>query len=354
VSTGLRLGEYAITPLYNIKAVVQATGISPSTLRAWERRYNIARPERSDSGYRLYAERDVAVIRWLKAQVDAGMSISQAVSWLGNIVTDAGKMEQAVLPVTGSGATLHDSLATSPSIHLHREQVRDFATLQQELISALANYNEEGAEAVVTEAFSMFSVEQAGEKLFMPVLHEIEAQREQGIISITTEHFASNYLTQRLGSLLRFIPNGTGGPLVWVACGRSELHEVSALLLSIYLRRSGYQVHYLGQNLPTEERTIKDFINEAVRQQPSMLLFSVSTVDAAEELSNLSSRLSKIVRAQSIIGYSGSIFSQKPELQAAILGIYMGATANEITQNMESLMSGKSRPDKKLESKKDT
>lgn len=351
MSTGLRLGEYAITPLYNIKAVVQATGISPSTLRAWERRYNIARPERSDSGYRLYAERDVAVIRWLKAQVDAGMSISQAVSWLGTIVTDAGKMEQAVLPVTGGGATQHDSLATSPGIH--REQVRDFTKLQQELIGALANYHEEGAEAVVTEAFSMFSVEQVGEKLFMPVLHEIEAQREQGIISITTEHFASNYLTQRLGSLLRFIPNGTGGPLIWVACGRSELHEVSAILLGINLRRSGYQVHYLGQNLPTEERAIQDFINEAARQQPNMLLFSISTVEAAEELGNLTSRLSKIVQAHSLIGYGGSIFSQKPELQAAIRGAYMGATAGEITQNMESLLSEKSRADKRRESKKD-
>jgi len=141
VSTGLRLGDYAITPLYNIKAVVQATGISPSTLRAWERRYNIARPQRSDSGYRLYAERDVAVIRWLKAQVDAGMSISQAVSWLGNIVTDADGMEQAILPTAGSGAPLHDPLGTLPSTH--REPVRDFDTLQQELMQALINYDED-------------------------------------------------------------------------------------------------------------------------------------------------------------------------------------------------------------------
>ena len=126
MSTGLRLGEYAVTPLYNIKAVVQATGISPSTLRAWERRYNIARPQRSDSGYRLYSERDVAVIRWLKAQTDAGMSISQAVSWLGNLINDTGAVEQTTLPTTAGGAPLHDPLGALPGSHRAAESWRGF------------------------------------------------------------------------------------------------------------------------------------------------------------------------------------------------------------------------------------
>ena len=87
VNTNIRLSDYATTPLYNIKAVVQATGISPSTLRAWERRYHMCSPQRSESGYRLYSDRDVAIIRWLKSQVDAGMAISQAVAWLDSLDT---------------------------------------------------------------------------------------------------------------------------------------------------------------------------------------------------------------------------------------------------------------------------
>ena len=90
VVTAIRLNEYSTAPLYNIKAVVQSTSISPSTLRAWERRYNMCKPQRSESGYRLYSDRDVAVIRWLKAQVDAGMSISQAVAWLQSLTEEQG------------------------------------------------------------------------------------------------------------------------------------------------------------------------------------------------------------------------------------------------------------------------
>jgi methanogenic corrinoid protein MtbC1 len=344
------LSEYAVTPLYNIKAVVQATGISPSTLRAWERRYNIARPQRSDSGYRLYAERDVAVIRWLKAQVDAGMSISQAVSWLGTIVTDAGEMEQAILPTTGSGTPLHDSLATS--LGNHREEVRGFNALQQDLIRALINYEEGEAELIVAEAFSMYSMEQVGEKLFMPVLMEMNERRERGELSITTEHFAGNYLIQRLGTLLRFIPNGTGSSLIWVGCARAELHEVGALLLGIYLRRSGYHIHYLGQNLPADEPTIKDFVSEAKRQQPAIILFSVSTTQAAEELSYLASHIAQIDDVPSIIGYSGPVFSRKPELRAAIGGAYMGASAKEVIQNIDTLLADKHRQEKKQNGKK--
>jgi len=173
------LGEYADTPLYNIKAVVQATSISPSTLRAWERRYNIARPQRSDSGYRLYSERDVTIIRWLKNQVDVGMSISQAVTWLGNLLAEAGAMELATLPISGSGAPLYDASGEFPT--LHREEVRDFDTIQKELIQALTNYDEDAAEIAIAEAFSIYPVEHVGDKLFVPLLQEISERRKPAI-----------------------------------------------------------------------------------------------------------------------------------------------------------------------------
>src|SRR5207237_5339118 len=74
------LENYADVPLFNTKAVVQQTGIAAPTLRAWERRYTILSPERAQNDYRLYSERDIAILRWLKERVDAGMSISQAIA----------------------------------------------------------------------------------------------------------------------------------------------------------------------------------------------------------------------------------------------------------------------------------
>ncbi|MFN7146083.1 MAG: MerR family transcriptional regulator [Myxococcota bacterium] len=65
---------------YRVKTVSAMTGIPRGTLLAWERRYEILEPDRSPSGYREYSEADVAVLRRLKALVDDGYSISEAVA----------------------------------------------------------------------------------------------------------------------------------------------------------------------------------------------------------------------------------------------------------------------------------
>lgn len=336
MTVGLRLGDYATTPLYNIKAVVQATNISPSTLRAWERRYNVAQPERSESGYRLYSERDVAIIRWLKVQVDAGMSISQAVAWLETLVQSAKSMQDTVLPASTSNPSLHDLLV--PAAGQHREHVRDFQSLQTDLTGALLAFNEEAAEWVVAEAFAMYPVERVGEELFTPVLVEIGERWQRGELSATAEHFATNYLILRLGALLRSIPNGTSGPLIWVGCAPSELHEVGALLLGVYLRRSGYRVHYLGQNLP-----IEGFAEEVERHQPAILLLSASTEDTARSLAKLTAQLAESLPELPLIGYGGRIFNLQPELRSQNSGIFMGPSAQAAVEHLDELLTEKPR-----------
>src|SRR5512142_1560167 len=79
------LNEYADEPTYNMKAVEQQTGISAATLRAWERRYALVEPKRTASGYRLYSDRDVALLRWVRQQMDEGLTISRVVAMLGNL-----------------------------------------------------------------------------------------------------------------------------------------------------------------------------------------------------------------------------------------------------------------------------
>src|SRR5260370_33274253 len=79
-SEWIDLERYADNPIFNTKGVVKQTGVPAPTLRAWERRYDILSPERANNDYRLYSERDIATIHWLKKRVDEGMSISQAIA----------------------------------------------------------------------------------------------------------------------------------------------------------------------------------------------------------------------------------------------------------------------------------
>jgi MerR family transcriptional regulator, light-induced transcriptional regulator len=328
VATGIRLTDFPATPLYNIKAVVQATGISPSTLRAWERRYQVCQPHRTESGYRLYSDRDIVMIRWLKAQVDAGMAISQAVTWLDTLTDEASGLEHVTLPTVNGN---HFEPLKPP--RRRRAEVRDAAALIGELVEALLQFDEPTAEQVLAEAFSLYPLEQVGEQIVAPALVEIGDRWHRGEVSITVEHYATNYLIQRLAVVLRGVNNPRNGPLIWVACPSSEQHEVGALLLVIYLRHAGYPVRYIGKDVP-----VSDFLREVQRERPALVLLSSSMPDAAFELANLTTALARLEPHAPIIGYGGRVFRQNPELRRAITGVYMGDTAQEAVENITELL----------------
>ena len=66
-------------PIYNLKAVLKETGLKADVLRAWERRYGLPAPERTQGGHRLYSQLDIETIKWLIARQNDGFSISRAV-----------------------------------------------------------------------------------------------------------------------------------------------------------------------------------------------------------------------------------------------------------------------------------
>lgn len=330
MNTNIRLGDYSATPLYNIKAVVQATGVTPSTLRAWERRYGMVLPHRSQSGYRLYSDQDVAVIHWLKGQVDQGMAISQAVMRLEQIMEAADERAAVILPY-------HANTVEAPAIsalHDHAE-VRDFPTLQMELTDALIRYDEKSANVVIAEAFALYSVEDVGEKLFPPVLVEIGARWHRGEVSITQEHYATNYLIQRLTAIIHGTERNDNGPILWVGCAAGEEHEVGALLASLYLRRAGYQVHYLGQDVPVE-----DFVAEVRRKEPSMIILSANSEQTVDALRDVARRLDTLNSTHPLLGYGGRIFNQRPELRDSIRGIYLGGSARDCVGMVNQALRG--------------
>ncbi len=323
----IRLQDYPDTPLYNIKAVVQATGITSSTLRAWERRYQVTQPHRSESGYRLYSDRDITLIRWLKSQVDAGMAISQAVAWLERL-TNAAQEEEAIY--------LPDTQETTPeriSPNAQHLTPRDYPSLQQDLLHALLRLREAEAEMVLAEAFTYYPLELVGEMVIAPVLVEIGERWHRGEISITHEHFATAYLQQRLAAFLRMIPAAIGGSLIWVGCPPKEEHEIGAILLTIYLRRAGYQVQYLGKNIP-----IEDLLVDVQRYRPTLLLLSATTEETVKQLTEMTQALSKLNGPQPIIGYGGRVFHNHPALRDQIHGNYLGDTALEAIEGINQLL----------------
>ena len=64
--------------VYSIGAVARMLDTPQSTLRAWEERYGIIAPARSDGAHRLYSRVQVEQLRYIKSQLEAGMSAADA------------------------------------------------------------------------------------------------------------------------------------------------------------------------------------------------------------------------------------------------------------------------------------
>src|SRR5205085_10342850 len=68
----------------NIAALARRTGVQPDTLRKWEHRYGVIRPDRTPGGQRRYSEVDVARVEWLKSRLEEGYRIGEAAALLGS------------------------------------------------------------------------------------------------------------------------------------------------------------------------------------------------------------------------------------------------------------------------------
>ncbi|NLG21324.1 MAG: MerR family transcriptional regulator, partial [Actinomycetales bacterium] len=64
--------------MYTIKRAADLTGVPEATLRAWERRYGMVRPERTDGGYRVYDDDDLDRLRQMRDLVAQGWAPRQA------------------------------------------------------------------------------------------------------------------------------------------------------------------------------------------------------------------------------------------------------------------------------------
>jgi len=213
----LRIGELA-----------RRTGTSPELLRAWERRYGLLDPSRSEGGFRLYSDDDEARILAVKRLIADGLSASEAA--------------RAAL----GGEAISDVEAGSI-----------VEELAGDLRSALDRFDEAGANAVLDRMLTALSVETVLQEILLPYLKILGDRWARGEVSVAQEHFASSLIRGRLLGLARGWGAGSR-PAVVLACPPGEEHDLALIIFGIVVSRRGWRVVYLGQDTPfaTIEETV--------------------------------------------------------------------------------------------------
>lgn len=307
--------QFSDDPLYNVKAIAHQTGVAAATLRAWERRYGVPAPPRTNSGYRLYSARDAARVRWLKGQIENGMSISQAVQLL--------KAVEAQLP-SSNGAN-----GTAPAKAPEDAPPASFQRLHDEIIAAAIEFDEARIERALNEGFTLFTVEDACLRVMQPALVTLGARWHSGEINVGVEHFTTNLMRRKLLSLLAMSPTPTRDARIVSACAPGEYHELGLLMLTLFLRRGGFQVLYLGQSIARAR------LDEALlKAQPDLVLLSASGLVAAAGLLDVAENLQTHREQRWVLAYGGRIFNALPQLQARVPGLFLGEDARAVTQQV--------------------
>ncbi len=91
--------------LFAIREVSEMTGVNSVTLRAWQRRYGLLKPQRTEKGHRLYTQADIEKIRLILSWLEKGVAISKVRPLLEGQVSDASGQEKGsdgIAPILGA------------------------------------------------------------------------------------------------------------------------------------------------------------------------------------------------------------------------------------------------------------
>jgi DNA-binding transcriptional MerR regulator len=242
----LRIGELS-----------RRTGVSRELLRAWERRYGLLRPERTEGGLRLYSADDERRVRRMQAEMAAGISAAEAAQVVARADAE---------PEPG------DAL--------------DAAC--ERLTRALEDMDAEGAHAALDTALTAFMVDTVLTGVVLPYLRDLGRRWERGEVSVAQEHFASNLIRSRLLGLARGWERGEGRRAL-LACAAGEHHDLALIAFGLALRSRGWRIAFLGADTPAAS-----VAEAADRLDPDLVMVTAVSPRAfragADDLRELSAR----------------------------------------------------------------
>lgn len=280
---------------YEIRQVAWLTGLEPSRLRAWERRYQVVRPTRLSNGYRVYSAGQVALLRAFARLIQSGEKI-------GNLVNRP--MEEVIL---------------------QSERIATPQSAPPELLQAVLSLDRARLEELVSQEIANRGLAGFAEMVAVPFAHTVGDLWALGILPVAAEHLASEVVVQALKAGIRDTRHP--GPMVVASTLPGERHEWGVLSTLAALQERGWRVHYLGPDLP-----LADVVMAAWKLRPKCVALSAS--DPAVIVANLAGLSDLPYRlppgAQAVIG-GGGIATHSRRLTACGFGLGTDAQAIMVT-----------------------
>ncbi|HEV2148591.1 MAG TPA: MerR family transcriptional regulator [Longimicrobiaceae bacterium] len=262
---------------YRIKSVAALTGINSATLRAWERRYRLVTPHRTPGGYRVYSDQDVDTIARVKALLERGLKVSEAVE------------------IVRRG----ESTPTLPEVASDTEST---LRVREAVLEALLDFDRAAADRLY-DRLGALSFPDRVEEVLMPILRRVGELWASGEATVTQEHFTAVFAREKLESMLGFLSAAPAdGPEVVFAGLPGEQHELGLLGVAVHLAAGGWRVTYLGADVP-----FADLQATLAERAPSLLCTSIILPISHDQCRAVALRLRELApkRTAVVIGGAG-------------------------------------------------
>jgi MerR family transcriptional regulator, light-induced transcriptional regulator len=219
-------------PRYPVRLVALRTGLTPHVLRAWERRYAVVSPTRTEGGQRLYSDLDIERLLRLRRLTERGHAIGRIASLP---LPELQRLEDETPVETVEVASEDAAEAATAALHATRrlDAVEVQAVLER---------------AAVTLGVPVFL-----DQVVSPLLERIGEGWSERSVSVAQEHMASAVIRRVLGWLLRVYEARNGAPRLVVATPPHHAHELGALMAAASAAAEGWSVTYLGPDLPVAD-----------------------------------------------------------------------------------------------------
>lgn len=219
--------------MYTIKRAAELTGLSVATLRAWERRYGVVTPARTEGGYRLYDAAAVRALTVMNSLVQEGWTPKLAAGETERRLN----AEESVPP--SPGGALPEPVAT--------------LSADERFLEAAVRLDPVALSDLLDEVFARGSFERVVDGWLMPALISLGQAWSEGRVTVAGEHMASYAVLRRLAAAYEAAGSPVGGARVLVGLPPRARHELGLLAFATAARRAGLATVYVGADLPAED-----------------------------------------------------------------------------------------------------
>lgn len=294
--------------LFPIREVARLTRVNPVTLRAWERRYGLIQPTRTESGHRLYSMADIDRVRSILGWIERGVAVSKV-----------GKILARTAPLQTLSHIIPNELVQA-----------DYTQWQQQVQAVVSAFDEVQLEHVYGQIFSSYPLTVVFQDILLPLWKQL-LQRHDAFGQTSEWLFLDGFLRSRV--LQRLLLVRVMQPRRVIVCALDDqCRELELLVTALFLSSVDSAIQVLAIGQPFDELTL---VCERVKPQALVL---VSNHAPALELPRRLNRLALSLDCQLMLAGDASDL-----VQENLAGSSIGCLGNEgvvMRQRLKQFLTG--------------